>query len=38
MVELHGGTLELDSVVGHGTTVTITLPAWRLVSRAEAAA
>jgi signal transduction histidine kinase len=38
MVELHGGALELDSVVGHGTTVTITLPAWRLVSRAEAAA
>jgi signal transduction histidine kinase len=38
MVELHGGTLELDSVVGQGTTVTITLPAWRLVSRAEAAA
>jgi signal transduction histidine kinase len=38
MVEMHGGTLELDSVVGHGTTVTITLPAWRLISRAEAAA
>jgi signal transduction histidine kinase len=38
MVELHGGTLELDSLVGHGTTVTITLPAWRLVSRTEAAA
>jgi signal transduction histidine kinase len=38
MVELHGGTLELDSVVGQGTTVTITLPAWRQVSRAEAAA
>ena len=38
MVELHGGTLDLDSIVGHGTTVTITLPAWRLVSRAEAAA
>lgn len=38
MVELHGGSLELDSVVGQGTTVTIVLPAWRLVSRAEAAA
>jgi len=38
MVELHGGTLELDSAVGHGTTVTIVLPAWRLVSRAEVAA
>jgi len=38
MVELHGGSLDLDSVVGHGTTVSITLPAWRLVSRAEVAA
>jgi len=38
MVELHGGKLELESVVGRGKTVTITLPAWRLVSRAEAAA
>jgi len=38
MVELHGGRLDLDSVVGHGTTVTIVLPAWRLVSPAEAAA
>jgi signal transduction histidine kinase len=38
MVELHGGILDLDSVVGHGTTVTITLPTWRLVSRTEAAA
>ncbi|HWU56842.1 MAG TPA: MHYT domain-containing protein [Rhizomicrobium sp.] len=38
MVEMHGGTLELESAVGHGTSVTITLPAWRLVSRAEAAA
>ena len=27
MVELHGGTLELDSAVGCGTTVTILLPA-----------
>jgi signal transduction histidine kinase len=38
MVELHGGSLDLDSLVGRGTTVTITLPAWRLVSRADAAA
>ena len=38
MVELHGGDLDLDSMVGHGTTVTITLPASRLVPRAEAAA
>jgi signal transduction histidine kinase len=26
LVELHGGTVKLDSAVGHGTTVTITLP------------
>jgi len=38
MVELHGGNLELDSVVGHGTTVTVTLPSWRLISRTEVAA
>jgi signal transduction histidine kinase len=38
MVELHGGSLDLDSMVGHGTTVTIILPASRLMARAEAAA
>jgi signal transduction histidine kinase len=37
MVELHGGSLTLDSVVGEGTTVTVTLPAWRLAA-AELAA
>jgi two-component system cell cycle sensor histidine kinase PleC len=26
LVELHGGTLEIDSEVGNGTTVTISLP------------
>jgi signal transduction histidine kinase len=30
MVELHGGTLALDSVLGQGTCVTVNLPAWRL--------
>lgn len=29
MVELHGGTLELESQPDHGTTVTLRLPAWR---------
>lgn len=29
--ELHGGTLQLSSVVGHGTTVKITFPAERLL-------
>jgi signal transduction histidine kinase len=29
--ELHGGTLQLSSVVGHGTTVKITFPAERVL-------
>jgi PAS domain S-box-containing protein len=29
LVELHGGTIRLDSDVGVGTTVTVTLPPWR---------
>jgi signal transduction histidine kinase len=37
MVELHGGSLTLESALGHGTTVTVTLPAWRLVSAEMAA-
>jgi len=31
LVEMHGGTLEIASAVGKGTTVTVRLPAWRLV-------
>jgi len=31
MTELHGGALEIRSVVGQGTTATVTLPAHRLV-------
>lgn len=31
LIELHGGTLAIESAVGHGTTVTATLPAHRLV-------
>jgi signal transduction histidine kinase len=30
MTEMHGGQLKLESVLGHGTTATIVLPAWRL--------
>jgi len=30
MAELHGGTLELESEVEKGTTVTIKMPSWRL--------
>ena len=32
LVKLHGGTVALDSTVGKGTVVTVTLPAHRVVS------
>jgi len=35
MVELHGGTLELDSDDGRGTTVFITFPAHRVIVSAQ---
>jgi signal transduction histidine kinase len=38
LVELHGGTLAIESVVGRGTTVTIALPAARLSQIPETAA
>ncbi len=34
LTELHGGTLEIESEPGHGTTVRITLPAARLNANA----
>ena len=36
LVELHGGSLNIDSPVGTGTTVTVTLPAKRIVQPAPA--
>ena len=32
LIDLHGGTLELDSRLGEGTTATLRLPAWRTVA------
>ena len=32
IIELHGGTLALESAPGYGTTATVTLPAWRVVA------
>jgi len=37
MVELHGGRLTLESVLGQGTTVTVILPASRLAVAGMAA-
>ncbi|HXP75106.1 MAG TPA: HAMP domain-containing sensor histidine kinase [Stellaceae bacterium] len=33
LIELHGGTLKIDSRIGAGTRVTIVLPPWRIVGR-----
>lgn len=37
LAELHGGTLDLQSELGQGTTVTLRLPAHRIVARPAAA-
>jgi two-component system, sensor histidine kinase len=36
VVELHGGTLEIESELGSGTTVTVTLPVIRTLANAPA--
>jgi len=38
LMELHGGTLKIDSVVDVGTRVTVTFPPERLVPYPETAA
>ena len=38
LTELHGGVLSLDSKVDVGTTVTVSLPQWRIVGCEEKAA
>jgi PAS domain S-box-containing protein len=37
LVELHGGTLSVDSTVGVGTSVIVRFPSWRAVERPSAA-
>jgi signal transduction histidine kinase len=37
LAELHGGTLELESELGRGTTVTVTFPQHRLMGEQAAA-
>jgi len=36
LTELHGGSLKIASQLDYGTTVTVTLPASRIVAKAEA--
>ena len=38
LIELHGGTFRIDSELGKGTAVTVTLPGKRVISRAVHAA
>jgi signal transduction histidine kinase len=35
LVEKHGGSLVVDSAPGRGTTVTVVLPAWRVLHKAR---
>ena len=35
IISMHGGTLDIDSVLGKGTTVTITLPLKQMNERSD---
>lgn len=35
LTELHGGAIGVESRLGHGTVVTVRLPAWRIIPHAE---
>ncbi|WP_340117225.1 ATP-binding protein [Pelagibius sp. 7325] len=36
LIEMHGGSLELESRLGEGTTATLILPAWRIAASPDA--
>ena len=36
LTEMHGGTLEIQSALGRGTTVTVTMPAGRSIHKSQA--
>jgi hypothetical protein len=36
LTELHGGVLEIDSTKDHGTTVTVRMPAYRVMTARRA--
>ena len=37
LIDLHGGKMEVDSVPGKGTSITVWLPHWRVVAESSAA-
>ncbi|MGO8955071.1 MAG: ATP-binding protein [Rhodomicrobium sp.] len=35
LTKLHGGSLEVESIAGHGTTVSVHFPAWRVIASGD---